>query len=44
LIEPSSVYGKIVNLYEDNEKVNFYNFGIGTSDAIVEFYESGCVP
>lgn len=43
LIEPSSVYGKIVNLYEDNEKVNFYNFGIGTSDAIVEFYESGSI-
>jgi len=43
LIEPSSAYGKIVDLYGENENVSFYNFGIGTTDAIVEFHESGSI-
>jgi FkbM family methyltransferase len=43
LIEPSSSYGKIINLYAENDKVHFYNFGIGTSNSIVEFYESGSI-
>lgn len=43
LIEPSTSYGKIIELYEENENVSFYNFGIGTTDAIVEFFESGSI-
>lgn len=43
LIEPSSIYEKLVELNADNENVFFYNFGIGKEDGIVKFYESGAV-
>ena len=43
LIEPSSVFQQICDLYNENENVFFYNFGIGLTDSEVKFYESGSV-
>lgn len=43
LLEPSSVFGRLQDLYKENENVSYYNFGIGTSDAVVEFFESGSI-
>lgn len=41
LVEPGTICKKLVALHNDNENVQVYNFGIGESEEIVTFYESG---
>lgn len=43
LIEPSSVFGKLFNLYQPENRANvrLCNYGIGEKNKVVPFYESG---
>ena len=43
LLEPSSVFGKLVELYGENDNVCMFNVGIGEHNGIVEFFESGSI-
>ena len=43
LLEPSSVFGKLVELYENSDNVTMFNVGIGEENGIVEFFESGSI-
>lgn len=40
LVEPSSVFSKLEQLYKDNKKVKCYNFGLSFQTREVKFYES----
>lgn len=41
LIEPSSTFAELSELYAGNENVKCYNYGIGENTCKSEFYESG---
>lgn len=40
LLEPASVFQELHILHEDNNKVKTFNFGLGTKEETVKFYES----
>jgi len=40
LLEPASVYSTLAKLYEDNNNVETFNFGIGAKTEKVKFWES----
>lgn len=41
LVEPGHVYTDLSMLHANNPRVTLYNFGIGNSDSVVPFFESG---
>lgn len=41
LLEPGSIFTELQSLYENHPRVKCYNYGIGTKDEVVNFYESG---
>lgn len=40
LLEPASVFQELHILHENNDKVKTFNFGLGTKEETVKFYES----
>lgn len=40
LLEPSSVYNDLKDLYQGNDRVNTFGFGIGAKTGTVKFWES----